>query len=82
VIGIISAKTVGTGAPAPKTPVANGVAPAVGQVAANLAGTSITFNAETTGTGTCDVTYVTGDPTKVGGITKKAINDPTYAGVF
>ena len=64
VLQLVYAKTIGTGAPAVKSPLINGAAPAAGQAAPNAGGTSIVFNAETTGTGTCDVVYLTADPPK------------------
>lgn len=56
---LLHARTIGTGAAAIKTPLINGASPSAGQAAPNAAGTSIAFNAETTGTGTADVSYLT-----------------------
>lgn len=61
---LVYAKTIGTGAPAVKSPLINGGTPSAGQAAPNAGGTSITFNAETTGLGTADVVYLTADPPK------------------
>lgn len=64
VLRLLHAKTAGTGAAGEKSPLVNGGTPSAGQAAPNAGGTSIVFNAETTGTGTVDVVYVTGDPPK------------------
>jgi hypothetical protein len=64
VLQLLYAKTIGTGAPAVKAPQINGATPSAGQAAPNAGGTSIAFHAETTGTGTCDVVYLTADPPK------------------
>lgn len=61
---LLHAKTAGTGAAGEKSPLVNGGTPAAGQAAPNAGGTSITFHAETTGTGTVDVVYLTADPPK------------------
>lgn len=62
VLHLLHAKTAGTGAAGEKSPLVNGGTPSAGQAAPNAGGTSIVFNAETTGTGTVDVVYLTGDP--------------------
>lgn len=64
VLQLLYARTIGTGAPAVKAPGINGAAPGAGAAAPNAGGTSIVFNAETTGTGTADIAYLTGDPPK------------------
>ncbi len=64
VLQLLYVKTIGTGAPAVKTALINGGTPSAGQAAPNAGGTSIAFNAETTGTGTADVVYLTADPPK------------------
>ncbi len=56
---LLYAKTIGTGTPAVKTALINGATPSAGQAAPNAGGTSIAFHAETTGTGTVDVAYLT-----------------------
>ncbi|RTL30301.1 MAG: hypothetical protein EKK55_02180 [Rhodocyclaceae bacterium] len=56
---LLAVKTVGTGAPAPKLPGINGDTPDAGEAAPNAGGTSIVFHAETTGTGTAVVSYLT-----------------------
>lgn len=61
---LLFAKTIGTGAPAVKAAGINGATPGTGAAAPNTAGTSIVFNAETTGTGTVDLIYLTADPPK------------------
>jgi hypothetical protein len=61
---LLYAKTIGTGVPAIKAPQINGATPAAGQAAPNAGGTSVTFHAETTGTGTCDLSYITTDAAK------------------
>jgi hypothetical protein len=64
VLHLLHAKTTGTGAAGEKTPLVNGATPSAGQAAPNAGGTSIAFNAETTGAGTVDVVYLTADPPK------------------
>ena len=64
VLRLLYVKTVGTGAAGEKSALVNGATPSTGQAAANAGGTSIAFNAETTGTGTADVVYLTADPPK------------------
>lgn len=64
VLHLLHAKTTGTGAAGEKAPLVNGGTPSAGQAAPNAGGTSIAFNAETTGTGTVDVVYLTADPPK------------------
>lgn len=56
---LLYAKTIGTGAPAVKAAQINGATPSAGQAAPDAAGTSIVFHAETTGTGTVEVAYLT-----------------------
>lgn len=56
---LLYCKTIGTGAPAVKAPQINGATPSAGQAAPNAGGTSVVFHAETTGTGTCDMSYLT-----------------------
>jgi hypothetical protein len=64
VLQLLYAKTIGTGAPAVKAPQINGATPSAGQAAPNAGGTSIAFHAETTGTGTVEVVYLTTDAPK------------------
>lgn len=64
VLHLLHAKTAATGAAGEKSPLVNGGTPAAGQAAPNAGGTSIAFHAETTGTGTVDVVYLTADPPK------------------
>jgi len=56
---LLFAKTIATGAPAVKTPLINGATPSAGEAAPNAGGTSVVFHAETTGTGTADLAYLT-----------------------
>lgn len=56
---LLRCKTVGTGAAGAKAPGINGATPGTGAAAPNSAGTSLVFNAETTGTGTALVSYLT-----------------------
>lgn len=56
---LLFARTIGTGAPAIKAPQINGATPSAGQAAPNAGGTSVTFHAETTGTGTVELSYLT-----------------------
>lgn len=56
---LLYAKTIGTGAPAVKAAQINGATPSAGQAAPNAGGTSVAFHAETTGTGTADLAYLT-----------------------
>lgn len=68
---LLYARTIATGAPAEKaTTGIAGSAPGAGFAAPNSGGTSIVFNAETTGTGTAEVLYITTDPVKVGGVAR------------
>lgn len=62
VLQLLYCKTVSTGAAGIKAPGINGATPGAGEAAPNAGGSSITFNAETTGTGTCDVAYLTTAP--------------------
>lgn len=64
VLRLLHVKTTGTGAAGEKAALKNGATPSTGEAAPNAGGTSITFNAETTGTGTADVVYLTADPPK------------------
>jgi hypothetical protein len=59
---LLYAKTVGTGAPAVKAAKINGATPSAGEAAPNAGGTSVAFNAETTGTGTAELWYLTSAP--------------------
>lgn len=61
VLQLLYVKTIATGAPAVKAPQINGATPAAGEAAPNAGGTSIVFHAETTGTGTVDLVYLTAD---------------------
>lgn len=61
VLQLLYAKTIGTGAAAVKAAKINGATPGTGEAAPNAGGTSIVFNAETTGTGTVDLVYLTAD---------------------
>lgn len=61
---LLGAKTIGTGAAGAKAPGIPGATPGVGAAAPNAGGTSIVFNAETTGTGTAEVWYLTADAPK------------------
>lgn len=56
---LLHAKTVGTGAAGEKSCQKNGATPAAGECAPNAGGTSVTFNAETTGAGTVGLVYLT-----------------------
>lgn len=56
---LLRCKTVGTGAAGAKSALINGATPSAGQAAPNAGGTSLTFHAETTGTGTALVSYLT-----------------------
>lgn len=62
VLQLLYAKTIATGAPAVKAAKINGATPSAGEAAPNAGGTSVTFHAETTGTGTVDLVYLTTDP--------------------
>lgn len=64
ILHLLHCKTATVGAAGEKAPGVNGATPSTGQAAPNAAGTSIVFNAETTGTGTADVVYLTADPPK------------------
>ena len=64
VLRLLHVKTIGTGAAGEKSALVNGATPSAGQAAPNAGGTSIAFNAETTGTGTVDVVYLTADAPK------------------
>lgn len=64
VLRLLHVKTAATGAAGEKTALVNGATPSAGQAAANAGGTAIAFHAETTGTGTVDVVYLTADPPK------------------
>lgn len=61
VLQLLYAKTIGTGAAGVKAAKINGATPGTGEAAPNAGGTSIVFNAETTGTGTVDLVYLTPD---------------------
>lgn len=56
---LLYAKTIGTGAAGVKAALINGGTPSAGEAAPNAGGTSVAFNAETTGTGTVDLWYLT-----------------------
>lgn len=64
ILALLFAKTTGTGAAGVKDPGILGATPGAGAAAPNAGGTSIVFNAETTGTGTVDAVYLTADPPK------------------
>lgn len=70
ILQLVYAKTIGTGAPAIKAPGINGATPGAGAAAPNAGGTSVVFNAETTGTGTCDLAYLTESPPTIDGVAK------------
>lgn len=71
---LLYARTIGTGAPAEKaTTGIAGSAPGAGAAAPNSDGTAVVFNAETTGTGTAELIYITTDPADVAGVTKTAL---------
>ena len=71
---LLYARTIGTGAPAEKaTTGIAGAAPGAGFAAPATGGATITFNAETTGTGTAELIYLTTDPADVGGAAKTAL---------
>ena len=59
VVQLLRCKTVGTGAAGAKSALVNGATPSAGEAAPNAGGTSLTFHAETTGTGTALVSYLT-----------------------
>ena len=59
VLALLYVQTIGTGAPAVKAPGILGATPGAGAAAPNAGGTSIVFNAETTGTGTVVLVYLT-----------------------
>lgn len=59
VLQLLYAKTIATGTPAVKAAQINGATPSAGQAAPNAGGTSVAFHAETTGTGTADLVYLT-----------------------
>lgn len=70
VLQLLYVKTIGTGAPAVKAAQINDATPSAGQAAPNAGGTSIVFHAETTGTGTVDLVYLTADaPTGASALT-------------
>ena len=72
---LLYVKTVGTGAAGYKSPGIPGATPGTGAAAPNAGGTSIVFNAETTGTGTVDVAYMTrATIAKANGATAKGLN--------
>lgn len=56
---LLYAKTIGTGAPAVKAALINGATPGAGEAAPVADGSSVAFHAETTGTGTADLAYLT-----------------------
>lgn len=56
---LLYAKTIGTGAAGVKVATINGGTPGAGEASPNAGGTSIAFNAETTGTGTVEIWYLT-----------------------
>ncbi len=56
---LLDCTTAATGAPAGKICDINGATPGAGHCAPNSGGTALVFHAETTGTGTADVTYLT-----------------------
>lgn len=56
---LLYAKTIGTGAAGVKLATINGGTPGTGEASPNSGGTSIAFNAETTGTGTVEIWYLT-----------------------
>ena len=56
---LLYAATIGTGAAGVKTALINGGTPGVGEAAPDAPGTTVVFNAETTGTGTADLWYLT-----------------------
>ena len=62
IAALLRAKTVDTGAAAEKTVMKQGATPSAGQAAANSGGTAVVFHAETTGTGTALLVYLTSDP--------------------
>lgn len=62
IAALLRAKTVGTGAAGEKTVLKQGGTPSAGQAAANSGGTAVAFHAETTGTGTVLLVYLTSDP--------------------
>lgn len=64
VLQLLYAKTVSTGAAGVKAAKINGASPSAGEAAPNAGGTSVAFHAETTGTGTCELVYLTTDPPK------------------
>jgi len=62
IVALLKAKTVGTGAAGEKTVLKHGATPSAGQAAPNAGGTAMAFHAETTGTGTVILAYLTSDP--------------------
>lgn len=56
---LLYAKTIGTGAAGVKAATINGGTPGTGEASPNAGGTSVAFNAETTGTGTAELWYLT-----------------------
>lgn len=76
VLRLLHVRTIGTGAAGEKAALVNGGTPSAGQAAPNAGGTSIAFNAETTGTGTVDVVYLTADaPKDADGIAASKLSD-------
>lgn len=82
VLQLLYVETFATGAPAPKAPGIRGATPSAGQAAPNAGGTAIVFNAETTGSGTANITYLTSDPPLVNGkaVATTIADLPGYAG--
>lgn len=64
VLQLLFARTISTGAAGIKAAGINGATPGTGAAAPNAGGTSIVFNAETTGTGTVELVYLTTDAVK------------------
>jgi hypothetical protein len=56
---LLHARTIGTGAAGQKTALPNGGTPSAGEAAPAANGSTIAFNAETTGTGTVEIAYLT-----------------------
>lgn len=82
VLQLLYAKTIGTGAAGIKASQINGATPSAGQAAPNAGGTSIAFHAETTGTGTCELVYLTTDPPKdADGVVATALGS-SVAGIY
>lgn len=79
---LLYVKTTGTGAAGIKASQINGATPSAGQAAPNAGGTSVAFHAETTGTGTCELVYLTTDPPKdADGVAATALGS-SVAGVY